>query len=570
MIQLGRSGVALTTFAVLTAALPDGVRSIAAARQTPALAGTSNRITLDLVVTDAKWLPIKDLDASDVELTDSGETRAVDLIRAQAGGGRVIGIFLDAFHVRPGESTARAKTALLAFLDNELREGDMVAIAKPLDPLHAIAFSKDRETVRRAVAAFEGYAGDYAPRTEFERNFMSRDPRTAEATRNQVVSAALQALSRRLGEHPGRKALIFVSEGFRPQQPRAVTITANRNSVAIHPIDPGLESGDFESMLQSLAEQTGGHASVNDSDLERPLGQAIADLDHYYVVTFQASGPPDGRFRPVQFRIKKRGAQARARSGYWAPDAALAAAAERAAAPRYALPFRPTHASRYIRPWIGMSRGSGGRTRVTVAWEPGVTPERNQRIASVHVKATAADGSVLFERAVGAGDRDVAAFEAPPGPIALEMAIRSTSGTPLDTDYRGMVVPNLAVTKPTFATPQVFRTRTARQFAEVSQNPNAVPTPSRTFSRAERLIVRVEAYTRTDTTATVTARLLNRRGIAMRDVDPMVTPALPQVLQFDLPLANLAPDEYRIELVAANSSGQTDQAKETLAFRVTN
>ena len=197
--------------------------------------------------------------------------------------------------------------------------------------------------------------------SEFERNFMSRNPKTAEATRAQVVSAALQSLARRLGDQPqARKALIFVSEGFRPAQPRAIIYAANRNGVAVYPLDPHPEATDDESMLRSIAEQTGGAASINDPDLAPALARAMADLDHYFVLSFPPSGPADGRFHPVQVRVKRPGAQARSRSGYWAPDARVAAAAAKAAAPRNALPFRASRSSPYIRPWIGMSRGPDG------------------------------------------------------------------------------------------------------------------------------------------------------------------------------------------------------------------
>ena len=44
----------------------------------------------------------------------------------------------------------------------------------------------------------------------------------------------------------------------------------------------------------------------------------------------------------------------------------------------------------------------------------------------------------------------------------------------------------------------------------------------------------------------------------------------PGTVQFDLPLASLAPDEYRVELEAANAAGPRDEAKELISFRVTN
>ena len=376
------------------------------------------------------------------------ENRARWMLSGHASaGGRVIGIFLDDFHVRAGESTLRARAALNHLVDSLLRDDDMVALVRPLDPLHAITFTQDRALIRKVIATFEGHAGDYTPRTEFERDFLSRDPKTAEATRAQVVSAALQSLSKRLGDQqPGRKALIFVAEGFRPAQPRAIVYAANRNSVAFYALDPHPDTSDDEPMLRALAEQTGGAASINDMDLLPAVTRAVADLDHYVVVSFARTGPEDGRFHPVQVRINRPGAQVRTRSGYWAPNAALAAAAAKAAAPRTVVPFRASRSSPYIRPWIGMSRGPDGLTAVTVAWEPGATPPRNQRVASIAVKATANDGSVLFEDRVGAGDVERAVFNAPPGYIALEMELHSSGGITVDTDYRSISVPDLRVT----------------------------------------------------------------------------------------------------------------------------
>jgi VWFA-related protein len=528
-------------------------------------------VSLDVVVLDAKSRPLQNLQPADFELIVSGETRSIDGVRQHAGGPRVFGILLDEFHVRAGDPTERARNALLRFIDTQLRDGDVVAIVKPLDPLHAIAFTRDRHVARQVVAAFEGHAGDYTARSEFERNFMSRDPKTAEPARAQVVSAALQALSRRLGEQQeGRKALIFVSEGFRPAQPRAIVYAANRNHVAVHPVDPSPESGDHDAMLRALAEQTGGNAAINQTDLGPALTQAASDLDHHVMLTFKADGPEDGRFHPVQLRMTRAGAQARVRSGYWSRDAALAAAAARASAPRTTLPFRPSHSSPFIRPWVGMTRGDSGLTRVTVTWEPGEDPPRNQRIAAITVKATAGDGTVLFEDRLGPGDADRAAFDAPPGYIAIEMAIQSSSGAALDTDYRAVSVPDLQVTRPTLATPQVLRTRNARQFADVSQNADAVPSSSRTFSRTERLLIRVPAYSAGDTPLTVTARLLNRRGTAMRDLPAVAAPLPPGIVQFDLSLASLAPEEYRLELSAANRTDPREEVKEILTFRVTN
>jgi hypothetical protein len=191
-------------------------------------------------------------------------------------------------------------------------------------------------------------------------------------------------------------------------------------------------------------------------------------------------------------------------------------------------------------------------------------------VAAITIKALGADGGVIFQHRYGPGEDSRASFDARPGYIALEMAIQSSTGAALDSDYRGVSVPDFHVQKPTIATPQLLRTRTARRFAEVSASENVPPAASRTFSRTERLLVRVPVYGPGHSTPTLTATLLNRRGIAMREL-PRVPAELPAgVVQFDLQLSSLAPDEYRVELVAANERGPREEAREVVVFRVTN
>ena len=525
---------------------------------------------LDVVVTDETARSIRTLKATDFEVIDAGEARPVEDAHLQAAGRRVFAIFFDEYHVQSGESTARARAGLTRFVQTQVRDGDAIAVMKPLDPLNAIALTEDRDVVLRAISAFEGRKGDYVPRSTFEETFMSRDPRTAAISRAQVVSSALQALAARLGERPvARKALIVMSEGFAPALPRAITHAANRNGVAIHPIDPNPDATQTDEVLRLLADQTGGHASLNGADVAAALSRAVADLDGYYLLTYKPGSQPDGKYHTVHVRVKGTGLQARARAGYWARDPSPSPAASNAGSGRLLAPFRPPHSSPYVRPWIGMSRGAGGLTRVTVTWEGGAPPPRNQRVTSVSLKATGPDGRELFHQRIGAGDLNRAAFEATPGYLALEMAIQSSSGALLDTDYRTLSVPNLEVSRPTLATPQLMRTRTARGFATASADPNAVPVASRSFSRTERLLLRVPVYGAGNTTPVVTATLLNRRGIAMRELQTIPADLPAGIVQFDLPLASLAPDEYQIELRAANAQGAPDEARERLRFSVT-
>jgi VWFA-related protein len=551
---------------------------------------------LDAVVTDRKQRPIRDLSAGDFEISESGEPRTIESVRLQSGGKRVVAIFLDEYHVEAGDSTLRARAALTQFVDTELRADDMVAIMKPLDPLNAIDLTQDRSTIREAIQQFEGRKGDYAPRTPFEQNFMSRAPDAAERSRTQVIISALQALTIRLGDvSEARKAIVLVSEGFTAAMPngsdrllggvRAIVYAANRHGVAFYPIDPCVTARDAtqtnveqnSATLKMLAEQTGGGSSVGHSDLAPTLKQVVSDLDGYYVVAYRSSKAADGKFHPIRLRVKRSDAQIRTRSGYWAA-LAVTRPATNVARTLSMMPARPPHSSPYIRPWIGMSRGSDGLTTVTVTWEPGATPPRNQRVTSVILKATTGDGRVLFQERIAGSQIDDrgaittlggrATFDAPPGHLSLEMIVQS-GGTQLDTDYRGMQVPNFRVAKITFATPQLLRTRTARAFASIVANPNAAPSAAREFSRAERLLLRVPVFGPNETIPIVTATLLNRKGTPMRQLQQVSAPLPAGTVQFDLPLSWLAPDEYRVELVATAPGSPVDVAKEAIIFRVT-
>ena len=85
----------------------------------------------------------------------------------------------------------------------------------------------------------------------------------------------------------------------------------------------------------------------------------------------------------------------------------------------------------------------------------------------------------------------------------------------------------------------------------------APPIAKREFNRAERLLVRVDAYAPSGARPEVTAKLLNRDGHAMADVPVQSDQGKP--FSIDLPLASLAPGEYVLELDATAPSGSAQQ-----------
>src|SRR5262249_45365888 len=101
----------------------------------------------------------------------------------------------------------------------------------------------------------------------------------------------------------------------------------------------------------------------------------------------------------IKVRVKRPGVQVRSRKGYWAltaEETARATAPKKPGAPpevQAALaPVNEPMRTRFIRTWIGTSRGENGKTRVTFVWEPsqktpgdGGRHEEPQRVALMAV-----------------------------------------------------------------------------------------------------------------------------------------------------------------------------------------
>ena len=127
---------------------------------------------------------------------------------------RLFVLLLDDYHVRRGNDMAVRKP-LAEFIANQLDPADMLAIMYPLTPVADIHFSRDRNAAIGAINNFEGRKFNYQPRNAFEEQYAYYPAATVERVRNQVTMGALKAAAVRLGGlREGRKAVIFVSEGF--------------------------------------------------------------------------------------------------------------------------------------------------------------------------------------------------------------------------------------------------------------------------------------------------------------------------------------------------------------------
>jgi hypothetical protein len=236
-------------------------------------------------------------------------------------------------------------------------------------------------------------------------------------------------------------------------------------------------------------------------------------------------------------------------------------------------PAKGGHSTRF---WTGTDRGTNGKSRVTFVWEPR-PPQQGARAeeapAKVMITATAPDGSPVFRGPAVAPEPDPAnptapagaavTFDAAPGQIEMRLVVENANGQVVDSTTQSLTVPDYSRTQISFGTPRVFHARTAREALQIRNNVDAQPSAAREFSRAERLLIRFDAYTQDGAKADVTARLLNRQGTAMSDVPIQTAEGKP--LLIDFPLASLAAGEYVIELNAKSPSGA---AQQLIGFKV--
>ena len=572
-------------------------------------------VTVDVSVTDARGRSVTDLKPADFELREGSALLPLESVRfvrivpgsqaeppariqsaaderlaAGQEEARLFAIFLDEYHVAGGVETERVRDTLTRFIDRDVSARDLIVVMKPLDSLLTIRLTRDREAARRAIETFVGRKEDYEPRNVYERDYIAGTPARIDAARSQVALSAINALAVHLGSLTDRrKTLIVAAERVGRADRRrgleylptidTIIRSANRSNVAVYPFDPRA-AADVEPAgegLRRLADETDGEAIG--ADAEPGLRRVAADSSAYYLLSFRTIHPDDGTFRELQARVKRLGVVVRARKGYWtaSPDEELRTALiVRANEPNVVAPQEPApHVSPLIRPWFGMSRGDGGKTRVQFVWEPAarVPGDRVRRaVSKLVLQARSSDGTVLFDGPVvptGPATIDEAAttparvvFDVPPGRLRLRMWIQDAASTVLDQDVRELSVRDLKGDV-ALGTPEVLRARTAREFRTIDAEA-AVPVASREFSRTERLLIRFRAYGPAGAPPVVSARLLDRMGHAMRPLAVTQAPVGDHTI--DLPLAGLASGDYAVEVKVASGARE---ATDRIAFRVT-
>ena len=256
----------------------------------------------------------------------------------------------------------------------------------------------------------------------------------------------------------------------------------------------------------------------------------------------------------------------RARAGYWAPRAdeierarteAAAAELPRDLAEAFSS-LTPAGSARQIDIFAGARRLGDGRMQVTLAWTRRATGPSNTA-ARVDVTATAKE--VVFDGTVPA---EGMTFETEAADLRLAFAVTSDGGEVLDRETRMIGAPAAAAAF-AISTPVVYRATTAAQSRSMQEPAPPVPIHAgREFVRTDRVFVRVPLAGAGSAAATVTARLLDRRGAPLAGLE-VIRLTSTEAWQTELPLGSLGIGEYALAL---DAEGGDQRARALVPFRV--
>jgi VWFA-related protein len=345
-------------------------------------------VVVDVVATDSNGQPVSDLKASDLIVLEDGKPQKISAFSYQrekaaivVAGSASAGVFTNAPQYKDASSMnvilldalngnlaghAYGRDQLLRFLDKGTltQPTALYALEEKLTLLHD--FTTDIKGLRSLVE-------DYKPKgaAHVQDVYSSASPFSARAPSNattshtmEVTIAALNSLAGALAGYPGRKNLIWISEGFPitlfPEiifddpagcmsctSPTPATM-ANSTSfssgtgkdfdaevqkvanalmnaqVAMYPVDAsGLQKDNrlnAINTMRSLADRTGGKAFYNRNDVDLGISSSLEDGSTYYTLEYYPANKTwDGKFRSIQIKGRS-GVNLRYRQGYYALD----------------------------------------------------------------------------------------------------------------------------------------------------------------------------------------------------------------------------------------------------------
>jgi VWFA-related protein len=357
---------------------------------------TVNLVQVDAVVTDGRGRRVSGLTKDDFIILQDGKPRKVTHctyfaeppaatapwpISAPSGvpvvtpplqpsqTRRVVALVVDDLGMS-FSSAHYVREALKKFVDEQMQPGDLASIVRTGSSVGSLQqFTTDKRLLHAGVERVRWNGLGRAGPDVIE----GADPAAIDmdaVVENAVLQHEISSLGtvgglnwvvKGLQGLPGRKSVIFFSDGFRIwtlrkngdaryvalferllSQLRKLTDLANRTGVVIYTIDPrglqvarpqanrgggpgsaglGAFTGNWDG-LHYLAHETGGLFTKNDNDLEGAVSKAVEDQNGYYLLGYNPGTDTfklergEGKYHRVEVKVKRAGLQVRSRAGF--------------------------------------------------------------------------------------------------------------------------------------------------------------------------------------------------------------------------------------------------------------
>lgn len=297
-------------------------------------------------------------------------------------------VYIDNFNLRPFNRN-RVMRELRAFLGTKLNKDDQIMLVTYDRELHVRrSFTSDPGLIAASLLELEKVSAHAVHQDSERRDVMRRieESQSAHEAENHARTYAqsvfndlsfsidaLKEITNALAGMPGRKAVLYVSDGLQmiagqdvfyavqnKYGEQSVSLTeaftydasrriqelaaqANANRITYYTIDaaglrvydsssaentghasaPGLSTlvdsvriSNLQSPLQMLAERTGGVAVLNANIVTPQLERIAEDFGSYYSLGYSPTHYGDGRYYKIEVKVKRKGIQVRHREGY--------------------------------------------------------------------------------------------------------------------------------------------------------------------------------------------------------------------------------------------------------------
>ncbi|HJX84137.1 MAG TPA: VWA domain-containing protein, partial [Candidatus Angelobacter sp.] len=328
------------------------------------LRATTRLVVLDVVVVDDKGNPITGLKAEDFTVLEDGKPQTIRDFSFQSpntvptvlklapgvvsnapqyGNSSSLNvILLDAINT-DFSNRAYAQDLLIKYLESSpvIQPTAVFALEGKLTLLHD--FTTDTKALRDVLANFKPSVpvhvqGVDAAATPFGHRGSIQ---STDYGRNLTFNA-ISFLANALSGYPGRKNLIWLSEGFpislfpdAAMDGQEVVIQdfsaiaekiaddLMNAQVALYPIDAaGVSLNDrfpTRTAMRSMSERTGGRTFYNRNDLDMGIRTSIDDGSTYYTMDYYPQNKTwDDKFRTIEVKLNRPGVHLRYRQGYFA------------------------------------------------------------------------------------------------------------------------------------------------------------------------------------------------------------------------------------------------------------